>query len=206
APFVREYYLAAVIAERGRVPVGEIRICNGTDAHRVGRVADIEQKSVSLARTASQPDFRIYGNVVALGWAGARTVATEDARHQRWKCLTKRCAVAGRWSAGTVACLDDAVQHGLRDSRVQHTRGTVYFHDERAGCTRLGNACAVCGRVCRCIAVARRGFQVVENARRADDCSSSGVGERNLDYLDAEERRVRVLARHSGFAAFQLIG
>src|ERR1700754_5144188 len=40
---------------------------------------------------------------------------------------------------------------------------------------------------------ARRG--VVEDARRAPDTSRSGRRERNLDDLDAEQRRIRVFGR-----------
>src|SRR6185436_20724300 len=66
APFVGEENRRAVVVERRRVPVREVRVSNGGDAHGMSRVANVEQESVAFTRTAGQSDRRVHCNVVAL--------------------------------------------------------------------------------------------------------------------------------------------
>jgi hypothetical protein len=55
-------------------------------------------------------------------------------------------------------------------------------------------------------AVARRGAEPGEDARRADDRRLRRVGHRDLDDLDAEERRVGVLVGRGAHAPRELLG
>ena len=66
APFVGEEHLRAVVVERRRMPEGEVRIGDSTDAPRVGDVVNVEQQAISRARAAGESDRRIDGDVVAL--------------------------------------------------------------------------------------------------------------------------------------------
>ena len=65
APLVGEDDLGAVVVERRRVPVREVRVGDRVETNRVGRVADVEQDAVALARARSQPDLGVRGDVMA---------------------------------------------------------------------------------------------------------------------------------------------
>ena len=58
APFIGEQQLGAVVVERRRVPVGEIRVRDREQAPRMRRVADVEQQAVPRAGAARQADRR----------------------------------------------------------------------------------------------------------------------------------------------------
>ena len=66
APFVGEEHLRAVVVERGRVPVGEVRVGHRIETHRVDRIADVEQQAVAFTRAAGQAECRVDRDVVAL--------------------------------------------------------------------------------------------------------------------------------------------
>ena len=66
APLVGEEHLRAVVVERRRVPVGEVRVGRRVEAHGIRRVADVEQQAVAGAGAAGEADFRIDRDVVAL--------------------------------------------------------------------------------------------------------------------------------------------
>ena len=74
APLVGEQHLGAVVVERRRVPVREVRVGDGGDAHGMRGIADVEQQAVALARAAGEADRRIDRDVVALRRARTRAV------------------------------------------------------------------------------------------------------------------------------------
>src|SRR3954471_18364623 len=58
APLVGEEDLRAVVVERGRMPEGEVGIGHCADALGIPHVADVQQKSVTRAGSASEADGR----------------------------------------------------------------------------------------------------------------------------------------------------
>ncbi len=130
APLVGEDDLAAVVAEGGGVPEGEVGVGYGFDTLGVDGVLDVHQDSVAGACAGHESDGSVGGEVVAA--ADGSGVAG--------------CAVGGTYLEG----VDDT------------------------------------------------GGGVGEDARAVYDFSQLGVGQRDLDDDDGEERGVGVLA---GFTA-----
>ena len=77
--------------------------------------------------------------------------------------------------------------------------------DERALRLRVGQVLRVSNAVRRGLAVAPGRRQVVEDPGRADDGRLLGMGQRHLDDLDAEQRRIGVLVGHPARAPRQLV-
>src|SRR5690606_6999698 len=96
APLVGEEDLRAVVAERGGVPEGEVRVGGGVGADRVRDVADVEQQAVAAAGAAGEADLGIDGDVVALGRAGAAPVGR---RAPAAATLRAGCRAAGGHAA-----------------------------------------------------------------------------------------------------------
>src|SRR5688572_28281244 len=65
-PFVGEQDLRAIVIERGGMPVRKIRIGGRVHSNRVQRITDIDQESVSFARSCGQANRRVHRDVVTL--------------------------------------------------------------------------------------------------------------------------------------------
>ena len=209
APFVREDHLAAVVVERRRVPVREVRVRHGGHTHRRDRVADVEEQAVALARTAGVADARVERDVVALrrAWAraagGARLLA-HHAVHHRLQARAERRAICGGRVSRSAARLHDAVQHGLGEPVGQDLHVAVEVHEERALRLRRGQRLFGVFLV-RLRQAVRFGLgQVIEDARAAHDRGLLRMREWHLDHFDAEKRRVRVRGGCGGHATGQL--
>src|SRR5690606_41251109 len=61
APLVGEDDLRAVVAEGGRVPVREVGVGDRVEAHRVGRVGDVDEDAVALTGTSRDRKSDVYG-------------------------------------------------------------------------------------------------------------------------------------------------
>src|SRR5690606_2199685 len=96
-------------------------------------------------------------------------VASEHVGEQRRERLTKRGAVRGGRSAGSIASLRDAVQQWTWEARREYPLLAAERVYVSVGGTRLRYTTTVRLDVCRGIAMARRRLQVVEDAWRADD-------------------------------------
>ena len=72
APLVREQQLRAVVVERRRMPVGEVRVRGGVEARRIDRIADVEQDAMPFARATGQAERREHSDVVTLRQLGDR--------------------------------------------------------------------------------------------------------------------------------------
>ena len=83
APLVGEQHLGAVVVERGRVPVGEVRVGDGVDAHRVRRDRGCRAAGRSPRTRRRRADRRIHRDVVALRRAGVRIAGAAAAEHLR---------------------------------------------------------------------------------------------------------------------------
>ena len=97
APLVGEDDLRAVVVERGRVPVGEVRVGDRVEPNRVHRVGDVEQDAVALARARREPDLGEGGDVVARVRVRQRAVggAARVQRPRRVFCRPLNAPVAG---------------------------------------------------------------------------------------------------------------
>ena len=208
APLIGEEHLRAIVVERGRVPIREVRVAHRRDPLRVGRVADVEQQAVALARATGQTDAGEEGDVVTLRRAGARALHVrvhaepllDDGLHPR----AERGAVGGSHGGTTctAARLDHAVEQHVGELVGKHERLVLDRHDEGAARLGLGHL----GQVIRGFAVVWGTDEVVEDARRAHDLRLLGVRERDLDDFDSEECRVGILVRGRAHAARQLGG
>src|SRR5690242_3059424 len=66
APFIGEEDLRSIVVERRRMPEREVRISHGPEAFRLRGVANVDEQSITAARTAGQADRGIDGDVMTL--------------------------------------------------------------------------------------------------------------------------------------------
>src|SRR5712691_7785355 len=179
------------------MPVGEIRVGYRRDTNRMRGIADVEQESVAFTRPAGQADRRVDGDVVTLRRSGTRASTgrwlTYHLGDDSGKSSAQRRAVRTSGRASSTTRLDDAVQLRVDELRRQHSftpenerRVAAFRASGSSGGLRFSY---VLGR----FTVSRGRDQIIEDARRADDRRLLGMGERNLDDCNAEERRVWIL-------------
>ena len=125
APLVGEQDLGAVVVERRRVPVGEVGVGHGVEAHRMRRIADVEQEAVALARAAGETDRRIDRDVVALGRARRGPSGRASLRRSSWRSIAGSAARSAALSAAVGApvpprALTMLSSIGLREPRREH--------------------------------------------------------------------------------------
>ena len=204
APLVGEDHLAAVVVERGRVPVREVRVGDGGNADGRRRVPDVEQQAVAFAGAAGVADARVERDVMTLRRSRARAAGFALAHHaidHRLQRSAERGAVGGGGLTRAATRLHDAVEAGLGELVGNDLHVAVEAHVE--GAARLGGR----DHLLRVVLVGHRETvrlrlgEVVEDARAAHDRGLLGVRERHLDDFDAEERRVRVGGRRGRDAA-----
>ena len=87
APLIGEHDLGAVVVERGRVPVGEVRVRDLVDPDGVRRVADVDQDAVALAGARGQADLRIGGDVVTGVRDRGRPPGRARGVQRRWRLV-----------------------------------------------------------------------------------------------------------------------
>ena len=207
APLVGEEQLGPVVVERGRVPVGEVGVGDLVNAYRARRVADVEQQTVALAGTTREAHRRVDGDVVALGGTrGAVRLLAHHHGHELGQRVPEHRAVRRRRRATPAAGPDDVAEDDVRILIVQDLLLVTHGVGECATRLRVGDFLRSGDAVLRRVAVRGGRHQVVEDPRRAHDRRLLRVGDRYLDHLDAEPRRVRIQVRHRGGAARQLAG
>src|SRR5207237_10469547 len=104
-----EQDLGAVVIERRRVPVREVRVRYLRQANRMRRIADVEQEAVALARATGQSDRGIQRDVVALRRSGAWALDAVALVHQSLDYSAQRGAVCRGRRARPTTRPDDAV-------------------------------------------------------------------------------------------------
>src|SRR5437868_5071529 len=190
------------------MPVREVGIGDGSETDWMRRVGYVEQETVAFAGTTSTSDRRIHGDVMAL--SGTRPSRT---RRRCWtdytvdhglQAGTHDGAVGGSRRTSPATCLDDAVQRWVDEARRNHRLVAPNVRNESAMRFCFSNLSPILRDVLGRFAMTRRRGKVVEDAGRADDCRLLGMRERNLDHLDAEERRVRILVERGPRATCQL--
>ena len=193
APFVRKKNARAVVAERSRMPVGEVRIRDGVDALRIRRVRDVQQQPVAFARAARQANLRIQGNVMALRRTGLRPLwlverHADPFRNDFPEILAQIDAVGGgRRAVALPGRYDLRKQHGDEPAR-QHLRLAHDIDYEVATRPRRFDGGDIGGRRTMLL----RRHQALEEARRTHDGRLFGPGKGHLDHLDPEQGRIRV--------------
>src|SRR5204862_7866614 len=118
-------------------------------------------------------------------------------RNDAGKSGAQRGTVGGCCGTGTVARLDDAVQHRLNDEAGQDPLVAADHAHESALCLCLRDLSAILGDILRRLAMSHWRRQVVEDSWRADDCRLLGMRERHFDDFDTEKRRVWILVRRA---------
>ena len=217
APLVGEHDLAAVVAEGGRVPVGEVGVGHGGETEGVGGVGDVEEEAVAAACAARQADVGVDGDVVALGGAGAGALGHLGAFGGAGCGLgvhpedhfSQRHAVGGGDAVATPR-VHDAVQslpyEPLRDDRQTSVAGLA----DKSAPVPHGFGCGL--PLLHGPDVGWRGtvpgrcHQILEDPRRGHDCGGLGIVQRDPDHFDAEEGGVRVLVGREGGTAGEFLG
>ncbi len=94
---------------------------------------------------------------------------------------------------------------GRREAGAEHLLAIANGGYEAALCFCVRHVLRVLSDVHLCLAVPGRRDEIIEDARRADDRSLLGMRERDLDHLDAEQRRIRILIGRCAHASRQLV-
>ena len=187
------------------MPVGEVRVGGRIETHRRDRVADVDQQAVSFTGATRQSERRVHRDVVAL-----RTLATTTRRRATCRPGEHRVDrtlrhTAHRGAIGRVHRRTATRLHGVVQQRTKHLRRHHHVHarlrvlrDERAGGLRRRERLRRRFLVGIGQAMRRRGAQSSEDVGTTNHRGRGRVGERHLDDLDAQARRVRIVRRHVG--------